>query len=239
MCLSQHPRVGFLPLPPPKASPLPSRLRVTWGLLCAEVPCRLPSEEGGFSWGPLQHGTWVLGVLPRAFDARGSDHHGLWTLQGLRMARAQQSVHVSEGSQWRVPCWPVSTPTHSSCGPQAYFDSRDGIGSPVREVGGSKPGISFVPFLSLISRWCCVEVYLICTSGLVLRATGWFSYDNTQACLCSSFFSRRSYWTRCSRFAALNLTFLCKDAECILARSKGRSYSLWITSYRDRLLCTC
>ena len=149
MCLNQHPRLGFSPFPPPKAWRIPSRLRVTWGLLCAEVPWRLPSEEGAFSWGPLQHGTRVLGVSPQAFDARGSDYHGLWILEIL--ARAQQSVHVSEGSQWRVLCWPVSTPTHSRHGPQAYFDSRDGIGSPVREVGWSKPGMTFIPFLYLIS----------------------------------------------------------------------------------------
>ena len=145
------------------------------------------------------------------------------------MARAQQSVHVSEGSQWRVPCWLVSTPAHSSHGLQAYFDSRGGIVSPVKEVRGSKLGITSVPFLVFhLLRMLCWSVFDLHFQACPQCATGGFSYDYAQS-VSVLFFSRRSYWTRWSQFSVVNLTFLwitIKNAECIHARSKGKDILL-------------
>ena len=74
---------------PVKFYPSPQDSCLPGAPLPAEVPRRLHSQEGGFSWGPQHQGTWILGDFTLVLKARGSGHHPLGALGSMVPAKAK------------------------------------------------------------------------------------------------------------------------------------------------------
>lgn len=123
-------------------------------------------------------------VLPSLGLTRGS---------GPRQVQPDSTSGVSVKAT--VPC--CLTPSLSSSGTQAYSGSRDVIASQVREVGGNKLGIIFVPFLSSLANamlkysWFAVLCLSSVYNGLIHL---WYVHTGY---LYFWFICHRGYWTRC------------------------------------------
>ena len=134
-------------------------------LLPAEVPRRLHSQEGGYSWGPQHQGT--LGDFTKVLVARGSSHHPLGALGSMVPARAKPVTTTCRCSYLRAGS---IKGTQSDClnpSPAQSWDSslvRFQIwqAAQVREIRGNK-----IDLTSLISCLYNVELYLICSFVLV------------------------------------------------------------------------
>ena len=103
-------------------------------LLPAEVPRRLHSQEGSFSWGPQPRGSGYLVTLPWSSWPDGR-------VTVIRVHGANQKVRCERGLS---PGQSVGLCQHceSGLGTWIYSGSRDRIASQVREAGGSKPGMT-------------------------------------------------------------------------------------------------
>ena len=101
--------------------------------LPAEVPRRLHSQEGSFSWGPRPRGSGSLVTLPWSS----------WPDGRVTVIRVTGQARRSgvRGSQCRAECRP-GRHCESSLGTRIYSGSRDRKASQVREAGGSTLGIT-------------------------------------------------------------------------------------------------
>ena len=134
--------------------------------LPAEVPRRLHSQEGGFSWGPQHQRTWRKVTFPRSSWPEGQS-----TILGCTRVYGP-SQGKPDGTCWRggsvkgtwPDCLDPSPPTH---GTQTCSGSRGWKAAQVREIGGNKIDIAL--FFSLISRRCYVGLHLICSVVLVVN----------------------------------------------------------------------
>ena len=135
--LSKHPRPYVSLHLPPDTSSFPYWLILPAPPLPAEVPRRLHSQEGGFSWGPQPHGSGYLVTLPwsmrpehRAIVVGATSDSG--PSQGKPDSRGLRGGLMKGALLGCVNCVPAQPKT------QAYSGSSDGIVSQVREIRGNK-----------------------------------------------------------------------------------------------------
>ena len=118
-------------------------------------------------------------------------------------------------------------PIPSSSGTQAYSGSRDVIASHVREVGGTKLGIIFVPFLFFnllpVRCWNIVDLqFCACT----LCTMDWFTYSTYRIFVLFDSFATEVIEQDVEQFSVLNIRSLwsiyCIQIFCTCARDEER-----------------